>query len=77
MEPLDVVEDIGSGFGAGLVYPPIDTLPFQQTEEALHRRIVGTTAHSTHTANQVMALEEALVFTAGELTAPIRVQNDR
>lgn len=66
MKPLDVIKDIGPGLDPGPVLPPVAALPFQQSEEALHRGIVNTAVHSTHAADQVMAFQEALIFAAGE-----------
>ncbi len=73
VQRLDVIEDIG----AGRVFPPIDPLPSQQSEEALHRGIVGTTAHGTHATDQVVAFQEALALATGELTAAILMQCHR
>ena len=44
VEPLDVVKDICSGLGPSPVFAPIDPVPFQQSEEALHGRIVRKAA---------------------------------
>ena len=71
MKPLDVIEHIGPGFGSGLIDPSIDTLSFQETKETLHRRIVGTAPDSTHAADQVVTVQEALVLSAGELAPTV------
>lgn len=77
MEALNVVEDIGPGLGSGTVLPAIHPFPFEHAEEAFTGGVIGTIAHAAHTAHQVVPAEEALIVLAGELTATIRVQNDR
>jgi hypothetical protein len=54
MTALDVIKDVDSGLGASAVMPAVYTFPFQQAEEAFCGGVVGTTAHGTHAANQVM-----------------------
>ena len=76
MTPLDVVKDIRSGLGSRLVVLPVHPFAFEYAKEALGRGIVGAAAHRTHTADDLMRLQEPLVFFRGKLAAPIRVQND-
>jgi hypothetical protein len=73
---LDVVEDISPGLGSGPVLLPVHPFPLKHAEEALGCGIVRTTPHRTHAADHLVGLQEPLVLLRGELTAPIRVQND-
>ena len=75
--PLDVVKDISSGVGSGPVVLPIHPLSLEHPKETLRCRIVGAAAHGTHAAGHVVGLQKPLVFLRGELTSPIRVQNNR
>lgn len=77
MEALDVVKDIGSRLGAGVISTPVDALPLQHSEEALGRGVVRAATHRAHAADQVVADQEALILGTGELASPIRVQDDR
>lgn len=74
---LDIVKDIRSGLRARTVVLPVYPFPFEHAEEALGGGIVGTAAHCTHAARDVMRFQEPLIFLGGKLTASIRVQNDR
>ena len=62
MESFDVVKDISPGFRSCAVDPSIHPFAFQQTEETFHRCVVGTATHGAHAADQVVTVEEALVF---------------
>jgi hypothetical protein len=77
LTPLDVVKDIGPGFGSCLVVLTIFPLTFKRPEEALGRGVVGAAAHRPHAADNVMRSQKLLVFLGGKLTPPIRVQNNR
>ena len=55
MKALDIVEDIGSGFGQGLVATAVHTLSLEQAEEAFGCGIVAAVADRTHAADQVVA----------------------
>ena len=68
MEPLDVVEDIGSCFGTRLVLPSIDALALEQAEEAFSGCIVDAASHAAHTASKLVSFQEPLVFIARKLT---------
>jgi hypothetical protein len=50
---------------------------FQHAEEALDQSIVWAATYSAHAANQVMAIQELLIFVAGELATPVGMQNYR
>ncbi len=75
VEALDVIKDISSGFGVRVVSTTIDPFAFQHSEEALACCIVSTTANAAHRTREVVAFQEALIVTAGELTATITVQD--
>ena len=55
MEPLDIVEDVSTGFGRCPVGSAIDALSFETTEEAFDGRIVGAAADAAHAADQIVA----------------------
>jgi hypothetical protein len=57
--------------------PPIDPFAFEHAEEAFRGCIVCTGSNGTHAALDLMSFQESLIFIAGELTAAIRVKNDR
>ena len=77
IETLDIVKDIRPSFRSGLVLASVHTLSFEQAEETLSGRVVGTTAGGAHAADEAVALQETLVFVTSELTAPVRMQDDR
>ena len=72
---LDVIKDIRSGLRSRSVVLAIHAFSFQDAEEALRGRVIGTTAHRTHATGHLMRRQEPLVFFRGKLAAPIRVQN--
>jgi hypothetical protein len=45
----------------------IDLFAFEHTKEDLSRRIIITTAHSTHAGSDIVVFQEALIFMAGKL----------
>ena len=55
MEALDVIEDIGPGFGERLIAPPVHALSLEHAEEAFGRSVVAAVADRAHAANQVVA----------------------
>jgi hypothetical protein len=71
MESLDIVKYIRPSLCASLVSAAIHTLSFQHTEEAFTGGVVRAAANSTHTGNQVVPSQKALVFIAGELASTI------
>jgi hypothetical protein len=71
MESLDVVEDICPRFSPGAILSAIYPLPLEHAKEAFRCCIVGTAAYRTHAANQIVSLQEALVFVTGKLTAAV------
>ena len=75
--PLDGVEDIRSGLRSRPVVLPIHPLALEHPKAALRCRIVGAAAYGTHAAGHGVGLQKPLVRLRGELTAPIRVQNNR
>ena len=54
---------------------PVHPFAFEHAEEPFGGGIVSAVAHRTHAANDLMWLQESLVF-GGKVTAAIRVQND-
>lgn len=77
VEHLDVVEDIGLGIGSRGVGLAAHALALEQLEEALDHRVVVAVAAPAHAADQLVGLQELLPFFAGELTALVRVQQNR
>ena len=77
MESLDIVEQVSLCFVSRAVAPVVGAFPFQHSEKALTRCIVAAMADSAHRADQRVTPQEALVVAASELTASIRVENDR
>jgi hypothetical protein len=71
MESFDIVEDICARFSPGAILSAIYSLALEHAKEAFRHCIVGTTAHRTHAANQIVPLQEALVLVTGKLTAAI------
>jgi hypothetical protein len=71
VEPLDVVEDISPGLGSGPVLFSINPFSLEHSEEAFGCSIVGAGSNRTHAADQIVAVQEALIFLAGELAATI------
>lgn len=55
----------------------IDALPFEHSEEAFDERIDSAAANAAHAAFHDVALQEALVISARELTATIGMQHQR
>lgn len=51
---LDVLDDVGACLVVIAVDPPLDPLPLQKLEEALHRCTVMAIASSTHAADDVV-----------------------
>lgn len=76
MPAFDVVEDIRSRFGSRPILPSIHPLAFEHAEETLGRRIIGTTAHRTHAAGNVVRRQELLIFVGRKLTPAIGMEND-
>lgn len=64
---LDVIEHITAGFFAGAVGFSSDAFPLQQLEKAFRNRVVVAVTASTHAADQVVGLEEALPVRTAEL----------
>ena len=58
MDALDVIEQVGAGFGEDLVAASMDTLAFELAEEALGGGIVAAMAHGAHAADDVVVLQE-------------------
>lgn len=52
-----------------------NTLSLELTEEAFAGCVNATMSDGTHTANQRVAIQKALVVSAGELAAAIRMQD--
>src|SRR5690606_1236874 len=75
VEHFDVVEHIAPGGRARQVDPPLDSLAFEQLEEALGHRVVVAIAAATHAANDAVRLQERLPFAARELAALVRMQH--
>ena len=76
MIPLDAVNDIRSGFDSRPVVSPIHAFSFEYAEEALSGGVVGTAAHRTHAAGELICLKESSVLFRDKLTAAIEVPND-
>ena len=74
---FDVLKDIRPRLGSRPIVSPVDPFPLEHAKEALGGRIVGATAHHTHTTSHLMRRQEPLVFIRRELTAAIEMQNDR
>ena len=55
MEALDIVEDIGSGFGQRLIASSIHALSLEHAEKAFGRSVVAAVADGAHAADQVVA----------------------
>lgn len=55
MEALDVIEDIGSGFGQRLLTAPVHALSLEHAEEAFGRGIVAAVTDRAHAADHVVA----------------------
>jgi hypothetical protein len=62
MPAFDIVKDIRSGFGSRPVVLSIHAFAFQYPKEALGSGFVGTTAHRTHATDDLMRLQEPLIF---------------
>jgi len=52
--PLDVVKDIGPGFGSCPIVLAIHPFSFEYPEETLDGGVVGAAAHRTHTADHLV-----------------------
>ena len=74
MEPLNVVEQIRSRFIKSPIRLMSNTLPLELAEEAFASRVVATMANGTHTANQRISAQKALIVGAGKLASPVRMQ---
>ena len=77
MESFDIVADICPCFSSGSILSAIYSFPFEHAKETFRCCIIGTAAYRTHAANQIVPLQETLVFVTGKLTAAIRMQDDR
>lgn len=73
VEPLDVVEDVRSGFLPGSVTPAVAALGLEGREEAFHRRVIPDVAGAAHAAADAQAGQQSLKVFARVLTALIRV----
>lgn len=71
VEELDVIEDIGFGFLAIRVDPPLDAIALEQLEGALGKSVVMTVAPSAHAAHGAGYGKEALPPVAGVLATLI------
>ena len=67
IEPLDVIEDIGSGLLPGPVDRASAALGLQRREEAFHRRVVPAFTAPAHAAGDILALQQLLELVAGLL----------
>lgn len=74
---LDVIDYVDPCISPCVVPTPIDPLALEHAKEAFNQGVIGTAAHGTHTTDQVMAFQKALVLVAGELAAAVRMQDDR
>ena len=77
VEHLNVVEQVGPCFIPGSISNPVDTLTFEQAEEALSGCVVRATPDTAHRANDIVAFQELLVFLACKLRTAVRVQQHR
>jgi len=48
VEPLDILEEVSSGLGAGAVNPMVNPLGLEAVKEAFHWRVVQTIAFTAH-----------------------------
>lgn len=72
VEPLDIVEYVGSGLSPDLVNNASAALSLQRREEALHSRVVPKFTTTAHAAGDVLALQSLQELVAGVLAAPGR-----
>ena len=52
-----------------MIATTIDPFALEHAEESFSQRIVGTAAHGTHAADNIVPLQKALILVAGELAA--------
>ena len=76
VEPFNVVKYVGASISPSIVTASVDTFALEHAEESFDKRIIRRAAYGAHAADQVVTLEETLVFVAGELSPAVRVQND-
>src|SRR4051795_11330299 len=62
VEPLDVVEHVGSCLIPGGISFALDAFGLQRREEALHRRVVPHVAGSTHAADDAAVSQMVRCF---------------
>jgi hypothetical protein len=64
VEPLEVVEQIGSCLVASPILTTVHAFPLEDSEEALAGSVVGAVTDRAHAADERVATEELLVGTA-------------
>ena len=69
VEHLDVIEDIAACFLPRCIGFAPYPFPLEQLKKAFCHSVVMAVSTPTHTANQVMGLEEILPVVTAELTA--------
>src|SRR5687768_3240139 len=77
IESLDLVEYICPRFSARSTQLAIYSLALEHAKEALGRCVVSTAAYRTHVGHRIVSLQETLVLVTGDLTAAVRMQDDR
>ena len=66
-----VLQDILLRFMASLIVPPLNTLLLQRTEEAFYYRIIPAVTFSTHTARDLVTVQQLPELSAGVLRTAI------
>src|SRR5687768_358266 len=77
VENLDVVKDVGAGFGPRSPSGAVDELALERREEALDRRVVPAIAAATHAASDPAPAQLGAVRGAGVLAAAVGVDAGR
>ena len=72
---VDAASNGAPGFLDVMPFRQVDFLILEGPESSLDHNIVSPTALAVHALVYMVLLEELFVFLAGELTAPIRVQD--
>ena len=73
---LDVVEQVGAGFGTSAIGTMMYQLALQGAKEALHRRVVVPGTRAIHAGDDAVGGQHGLVLTVGVLAALIRVMDE-